>query len=264
MLIKRCVLATAAVLLSASLLGAHDFWLVPVGDRIHGVSSSNFPRSDGAVNPTRLAEALVVSAAGRRPLEVVGPGTTPQGDSVLVLRADPTITGTFWAAVAIKPRRIDLRAEQFNEYLEHDGLPQILALRRQRGHLSRPAVERYQKYAKALLTSGRGPSVALQPVGHRLELVPLADPAGLGAGDTLRLVVRFDDRPAPGLTVHAGYEGQPGGSHAQTHLSDARGEVAVPISGTGLWYVRTIHMREIEEPPFEWESFWASLTFRVP
>jgi hypothetical protein len=260
----RLALAALAVALSAALAQGHDFWLVPVGDRIHGVSGSSFPSSYNAVDPSRLAEDLVVSAAGRRQLDVVGTAVVEGKDSVLVLRADPSIGGTFWAAVAIKPRRIDLTAEQFNEYLRHDGLPQIYALREQRGALTRPAVERYQKFAKALITRPGGVSVALQPVGHRLELVPLADPAGLAPGDTLTAVVRFDGRPAAGLTVNAGYPGQPGGTHAQTHQTDRAGRVAVPITQPGLWYLRAIHMREISEPPFQWESFWASLTFRVP
>ena len=261
---RRLALALVAIAVSAALLDAHDFWIISVGDEIHGISGSHFPSSENAVNPARLAEAMVVSAAGRRPLDVVGAAVVNGKDSVLVLRADPTIGGTFWATVAIKPREIRLSAAEFNEYLRHDGLPQIYALREQRGALTRPAVERYQKYAKALITRPGGVSVALQPVGHRFELVPLADPAGLAAGDTLAAVVRFEGRPAPGLIVHAGYAGQAGGTHAQTHVSNASGRVAVPITQRGLWYLRTIHMREITEPPFEWESFWASLTFRVP
>ena len=51
---------------------------------------------------------------------------------------------------------------------------------------------------------------------------------------------------------------------AQAHVSDSSGRVAVPITQSGLWYFRTVHMREINEPPFEWESFRASPTFRVP
>jgi len=31
----------------------------------------------------------------------------------------------------------------------------------------------------------------------------------------------------------------------------------------GLWYMRTIDMREAHDRPFQWESFWASLTFTV-
>jgi len=108
---------------------------------------------------------------------------------------------------------------------------------------------------------GGGGSVALQAVGHRFELVPLADPGSLSSGDTLGVAVRFENRSMAGLTVNAGYEGQPDSTHAFTAVSDSAGRVRVPISRAGLWYVRTIHMREVHDPPYQWESFWASLTF---
>ncbi|MGH7700757.1 MAG: hypothetical protein ACREMJ_09615, partial [Gemmatimonadales bacterium] len=82
---KRLTLAVGAVCATASLLAAHDFWLVPVGDEIHGISSSTFPRSDNAVAPARLGEAVALAPSGRRPLEIVGAARTRAGDSVLVL-----------------------------------------------------------------------------------------------------------------------------------------------------------------------------------
>lgn len=260
---RRIILLTIGLSMLGALAAAHDFWLVPVGDEIHGVSGSNFPASENAVDPSRLVEATVVSSAGRRPLAVIGKRVVNGRDSVLVLKADPAIGGTFWATVTLRPRHIDLGAEDFNEYLRHDGLPQIYDLRRRRNELGRPAVERYQKFAKALIARPGAGSVAGEPVGHRIELVPLEDPATLRAGDTLHAEVRFESRPIAGLTVHAGYAGQAGGAHAQTHLSDAAGRIAIALTTSGTWYLRTIHMREISEPPLQWESFWASMTFGV-
>lgn len=247
------------LLLAAPLATAHDFWLVPVGGEIEARTGSRFPVSTNAITPQRIAEAVAVSRAGRKPLDVVG-----TRDSALVLKADPTIEGMIWAAVALHPRRIDLSAKDFNEYLREDGLPQIHALREGRGELDRPAVERYQKFAKALIRRPGTGSVALAALGHRIELVALNDPAALGRGDTLDIAVRFEGKPLPGLTVHAGYAGQGDSSHAFTRVSDLQGRIRVPITRPGLWYVRTIHMREAQDPPVDWESFWASLTFTVP
>lgn len=258
MRVRNTSVAVATVLMGAAATAiAHDFWLVAVGDELHGISGSRFPESENAVAPERLAEAVAVHGRGRTPLTIVG-----ARGNVLVLTADPALAGPLWAAVAITPRRIDLSADDFNEYLRHDGLPQVLREREARGELTRPAVERYQKYAKALILRPGGGTL-VDAVGHRLELVVSGDPATLRAGDTLTLEVRFEGRPAPGLTVHAGFAGQPDGQHAQTHVSDVAGRVRIPLSLTGSWYVRTIHMRRIAEPPFEWESFWASVTFPV-
>lgn len=255
---KRGLVVAMALTVIASYAAAHDFWLVPVGDEIHGISGSAFPTSTNAVHPARLLEAAAVSRAGRTPLEVVG-----ARDSILILRADPAVRGTFWAVVALHPRRIDLSASDFNEYLRHDGLPQIYAERARRGELDRPAVERYQKFAKALIIRPGSGSVALEPVGHRLEVVPLEDPSTLAPGDTLDAEVRFEGQALASLTVNAGWAGQPDSTHAVTAVADPAGRVRVPIGTAGLWYVRTIHMRAVAEPPFQWESYWASLTFAV-
>src|SRR3989449_7653814 len=117
---KRFLGPIVAVALGAPFAAAHDFWLVPVGAAIEARTGSRFPVSTNAVAPSRLAEAVAVSAAGREALAVVG-----IRDSALVLRADPAIGGAFWVAVGLDPRRIDLTAEQFNDYLLEDGLAQI-------------------------------------------------------------------------------------------------------------------------------------------
>lgn len=53
------------------------------------------------------------------------------------------------------------------------------------------------------------------------------------------------------------------GRHAQTHVRDVAGRVRIPLSSAGSWHARTIHVRRIAGPSFEWESVWASVTFPV-
>ena len=62
----------AALLLTASVLDAHDFWLVPNAFAIsleddlvvRGQTSSRFPTSESAVPPERIADARVIGAGG--------------------------------------------------------------------------------------------------------------------------------------------------------------------------------------------------------
>lgn len=259
--INRVVMLTLALMSSgaalASLAMAHDFWLVPVGQEIEARTGERFPVSESAIDSGRLALAEAVSAAGRTPLLVVG-----QRDSALVLRADPTAAGVLYATVTLAPRQISLSAKDFNDYLQEDGLPQIYADRARRGELDRPAVERYRKDAKALIVRPGPGSVATTPVGQRLEIVPLADPADARSGDTLPVLVRFDATPIAGLTVNAGWAGQ-AGHHGVTVVTDSTGRAAIPLAAAGLWYVRTLHMRHAHEAGLDYESFWSSLTFAV-
>jgi hypothetical protein len=260
MLMRRTILIVAMTLCSAllaTLAAAHDFWLVPVGEEIEARTGERFPVSETAIDAGRLVVAEAVTAAGRSPLQVIG-----QRDSALVLRADPTAAGVLYAAVTLAPRQISLSAKDFNNYLREDGLPQIYAERARRGELDRPAVERYRKDAKALIVRPGSGSAALAPVGQRLEIVPLSDPSQSRSGDTLPVLVRFEAKPIAGLTVNAGWSGQPG-NHAVTVVTDTAGRAMIPLGASGLWYVRTEHMRPAAEPGLDYESFWSSLTFVV-
>lgn len=81
-----------------------------------------------------------------------------------------------------------------------------------------------EKYAKLLL-SGEG---STRPAGHRLELVPLADPYGLKPGEKLRLRVDYAGKPLPGATVEIG-DGKTEADPPPKVTADGRGIVAVDL-----------------------------------
>ncbi len=86
---------------------------------------------------------------------------------------------------------------------------------------------------------------------HDFWLVPV------GAAIEARTGSRFP------VSTNAGWGGQAASTHAVTTVTDAAGRARVAVTRAGLWYVRTIHMREAHDRPFQWESFWASLTLTV-
>lgn len=256
---------------AAGALAAHDLWLVPARYfaepnrdlEIEAVTGMQFPISVAALDPARLASAEVLGPEGRSEIRIMG----RRGDA-LVLVTRPRSRGQHWVAIATRPRRIDLSAEQFNEYLREDGLPQVYELRASRGELDRPATERYSKHAKALIQVGRGGSARWdERLGHVIEVVPLADPLARRPGDTLAVRVLLYGRPIGGLTVTAGgaggTAGAGGAAPSVTAVTDSAGVASFALPSPGIWFVKTIHMAEIREPPFQWESVWATLTFEV-
>lgn len=60
-----------------------------------------------------------------------------------------------------------------------------------------------QKFAKTLLP-GHDAKAYATPVGHRLEIVPLADPFRLKAGDVLAVRVDYEGKPLAGAELAAG------------------------------------------------------------
>ncbi len=160
--------------------------------------------------------------------------------------------------------RIQLRARNFNRYLEDEGLLAALAARKRAGELWHRGNERYTRYLKTFVQVGDvADGVSTRVVGQRLELVPDRDLAGIKAGERLGVVVMFEGRPLAGAQVEAFTRG-PGGARSQglPLSTDAAGRVQFTISEPGTVLVRTVHMQRcVGCEGTDWESFWASYSF---
>lgn len=264
--LRAAGLAAALLVGSVTVLSAHDFWVVPQlfrvpeGWAVHvaGQTGMNFPESLSAIEPGRVAEAELVSADDRITVE-----RSFRSGSSLMMEARPEAAGQWWAAVALETRPIRLSAEQFDAYLEHDGVWDVLEERRTSGASPDSVDERYTKYAKALVQVGEeGPEAYGRRVGHPIEFVPLEDPFDLRPGDRFRARLLWRGEPLANHVVFAGRAGAEGPTaHART---DDSGVVELPIFVSGPWYLKAIQMVEApDDPEVEYRSHWATLTFDV-
>ncbi len=268
-LVRAGGLAVALLAGGAAVLQAHDFWVVPQLFRVPegwavqvaGQTGMSFPESLSAIESGRVADAELVSADSRTPVE-----KSFRSGSSLMMEARPEAAGQWWVAVALETRPIRMSASQFETYLEHDGVWDVLAERRSSSGTSADSVdERYTKYAKALVQVGEGgPEAYGRRVGHPIEFVPLEDPFSLHPGDRFRARLLWRGEPLADQVVFAGRAGAGAGptSHVRT---DANGVVEFPVFVSGPWYLKAIHMAEDgDDPEVEYRSHWATLTFRVP
>ncbi len=262
---KRVALLTVFLALGAVVL-AHDMWLESTvfitkpGETIT-ISNGNgtiYTKSENAVTPDRIVQLVATGPTGA-PTALGTPYV--QGDW-LKLDFEPSETGNYWIGMATKPRLIRLSGEDFNGYLEHDGIPHVLEERKKKGILDREEVERYSKYVKIYLLSGEAPSDNHdRPLGLAIEILPLENPYRLKPGDQLPVQVLFQGQPLSGFALHAGYSGQE--QEAVHQFTDAQGKAVVPIASAGRWYVRGIHLRQVDLEDHSYESHWATLTFEV-
>ena len=105
---------------------------------------------------------------------------------------------------------------------------------------------------------------------YPIEIIPLANPYALEQGERFEFQVLRDGSPAAGIQVYASYEGfhgahAEGGGHAEAvrMRTDSDGVAGFELSASGKWYVRLIHMVEIDREGLTHESNWATLTFEV-
>ena len=272
---------TAAIVTAVSahtmFLKLDSFFLEPNSTAVVALLNGDFDESGNIITRDRMLDVSVVGPGG-----VVHPPESAWTDSAVfhwspdsvdtsLLTFETGEPGTYLIGVSTAARVITLSAEEFNEYLVHDGITDLIEERAAAGRTNDEATERYSKHVKALVQVGDARSGEwAHELGYPVEFVPLSNPYELGRGDELQVRFLRAGRPVADQLVYASHEDHhshdAGGGHVEavTTRTNADGVATIPLSRTGRWYVRTIHMVETpDEADLDYESNWATLTFQV-
>ena len=271
---RRCLICAAAILVAIAGFG-HDLFLVvpdhhfPVGSPITvALFNGTFEKSENTIDRERMLDVTVVDGAGN----VVQPSAEQwrEEGTATLLDFQAGSPGTHVVGVSTAARMIELTAEEFNDYLAHDGVLDVLEARRRDGTADQDAAERYSKHVKTILQVGEPATDTFDHrLGYPIEIVPSANPAGLAVGGILEFLVLADGQPVADQLVYASYEGYHGhdetGAHreAATLRTDDDGQARVEITRPGRWYLRLIRMLPSDDEGVDYESNWATLTFEV-
>lgn len=178
--------------------------------------------------------------------------------------------GTQLLTLRSTTKLLELPAEQFNAYLEEDGLKEIIAYRQANGLSNSPGREIYERCAKLLLHVGATParkspkSLALTNAAMPLEILPLADPYALPQGQiaTMEFKILFEGKALAGQQIRFW---QRIGEQLikQEAESDASGRVSfAKVRCEGRIMISTVKMIAHDNPQeADWHSYWGSLVF---
>ncbi len=244
-----CCLGMCLLLMTVA-ARAHDLWLMadqPAAGqpaRLTVAFGHSFPSDQGVEQAKLLAPTL------RGPQGVVA---LKAGDKQDWLGAAPLAPGSYVATAGLKPTWFSKTPEGYQD-LPKDQTPGAISC------------VRSVKYAKALINLGGKPGEIPQPLGQTLEIVPLADPAGLKAGGELPVRVLFEGKPLAGAQVLATFASfsQASDTYAFAARAGKDGKALVKLWHPGHWLILVKHEYPYANPA-ECDKFMhsATLTFRL-
>ena len=279
------------LILAFALLTSHDmylkldsYFLEPNTWATIDLFNGTFEKSENVIARSRMTDVSLVGNGARTAVDST---MWTEKDSITTLKFKTGEAGTWVAGVSTRPRNIELSAADFNSYLEHDGVLDMLAWRKETGAMEQDAVEKYSKHVKTLFQVGEQTSEDWKTVlGYPIEFVPLENPYDLHPGHELPVQLLWQGKPLANQLVYVGsvsapHEHEAGHGHSETadhqhdsgephqhsdagqYRTDAEGRVRVKLTSEGTWYLRTIHMEQSEAPGLTHESNWATLTFAI-
>ncbi|MDC7995329.1 DUF4198 domain-containing protein [Altibacter sp. HG106] len=287
---KKTLFGLFAVLLLCShdmFLKLDDYFLAPQEEASIQLFNGTFDKSENVIDRNRM---LDVSLVGNGTRTAVDSTQWTERDSITFLNFTTGNPGTWVAGVSTRPRDIALDAEAFNSYLEHDGVLDMLAYRKENNLMEQDAVEKYSKHVKTLFQVGDTVSTDWKTVlGYPIEFVPMGNPYAVHPGHSLSVQLLFDGKPLADQSVYLGMDtsgdteatnathshdgGKPHthGNETPDHThttpnelrTNADGMINFELSSKGVYHLRTIYMTESEEEGLTHESNWATLTFAV-
>jgi hypothetical protein len=272
------VLVSSLLLCTATILYAHElyikfdsYFLEPHTSVSVPILNGTFDVSENSIARDRVPDISVVSPTGRAHIDTAQ--WLAEGDTTL-LTFKTGEEGTYVVGASTTFRDLSLAAADFNEYLEHDGIPDVLEARRQNDELEVDVQERYSKHVKAVVQVGdkvtrpkswwqfwkKDELTYAIVLGYPAEIVPLVNPYAITVGDELQVQCLVDGSPVANQLVVAGQEG--GRNMIQTR-TEADGVATLQLDTAGNWFVRFINMVPSVAGDVDYESKWATLTFHL-
>jgi len=267
---RSIALSLALVAGTAALALAHDMFLKPAQFFVKEnapldlvLINGTFTKSENSIARNRLADISALGPAGRTRIDT---SAWKAVTDTSFLSVTAGAAGTYVLGVSTRSNIIPLTGQEFNEYLESDGIPDVLAARTRDGELGRAVKERYHKHVKAMVQVGDARSGHYATaLGYPAEVIPVENPYALKAGATFRFKAIVDGKPVANQYVQYGGRTAAGGRIAMKAVrTNADGVGEIKLAPAGTWYVKFINMTRLSgDAEADYESRWASLTFAV-
>ena len=262
-----------AVAVASAPAMAHEMFLKPENSRQDPGSAQTvqlingtLDKSENGVTRDRMADVSIV-AGGQ--VTKPHPSDWRDDENSSYLDYSSGEAGTQVIGVSTKARILAMSPDEFIAYLKHDGVPDTLTMFEANNTLAEVR-ERYSKHVRTIVQVGEEKSDAYATkLGYPVEIILDQNPYDLRFGDDIGFQVLYDGKPVANQLVRSSYEGFHGHDESGGHITsfemrtDENGRASFLLNNKALWYISLIHMQKIDDPDADYESNWATITFRV-
>lgn len=250
-------------------LSSHDFWLDPgrfiyeQGDKINirFLTGENFTGEVWKGSKEEIESIrLYFGGVSDDVSDLINDNT---GDSLELIMLDQ---GTCMVTLISNRTYQEIPAQDFNQYLQKEGLFDILQNRKEREETDSTGIEFYQQCAKTIFQVGRSRDKTYGiNTPMILDMIPQSNPYLLNDGDTLLVSVLLNNEPLTGSQVRIGHQINDSTTWI-TATTDEKGFVKFPVLTSGKWILSTVTMEEkIQElngqKTRHWQSYRGSVTW---
>ena len=257
------------------LLCSHDLFLKP--DQYY--CDPHSINTLALFNGTFFTSENIITRDRIKDVQVVGPdyvfdkslATWLDWDQKTLLKVETGQSGTYVAGISIHPRTLELSADEFDEYLEHDGVVDILKERKEAKHNAGNVMEQYAKHVKCIFQVGEKRTTDFNRVfNYPVEFVALTNPGNISTAGVMDVRLLRFGTPFPDQMVYLGVpqhdtpHQEDGHAHQEkSYRTDQNGMVRIHLDHPGEYYLRTIHMVKSHTDNIDYESNWATLSFEI-
>ena len=251
---------------------AHEFWLNPQKffytvrevANIRFNVGENFTGENWSGNKDKVAQLLLYTPSG--PItDVSSRISINKGDSLqLPLQEEGTHMLIFNSTQSF----INLEAGKFNDYLQEDGLNQVLVYRKKNHEDQLDGKEYYQRSVKTIFQVGSKVTDACNnPTNLPLDIIPAENPYSIPVfsskqgNSSVKFRVLFNGEPLNNVLVKIWYQTKQKQVKMDTLRTNKKGWVTAQRH-PGPYMVSCVHMeRNTTDTVANWHSYWGSLSF---
>lgn len=251
-------LATAGQTMAHEMyLKSDSYFFEPQSEATLTLVNGTFEESSNSISRNRMQD---VSVFGAGKLQHPEAGGWSDANNASYLKFVTGEQGTYVAGISTKPTVLEMKADDFRNYLRLEGIPDTLASFDEGPRLEHVR-ERYSKHVRAIFQVGdqRSPDFS-RALGYPVEVILENNPYQLQVGDEVSFRVLYQGSPVTNQFINVGHTGA---LNAYQLRTDENGIAKFEITEPSDWYISLIHMQKVNAPDADYESNWATVTFQV-